>query len=160
MALHRDLTGDELHEPKGIDTASENSVYVANGAGSGTWKDRFDGHYIANEYTLTGRITDLSTAGSRYYFTPPVRSELISLHAILDGALGGADSTLQIYINGVLFPDSLTIESTGSSNGNIFSVYMTAANTLEPGSLIEVRTDGASDNAVAGYIQLGLRAKA
>jgi hypothetical protein len=37
MALHKDLSGTDLHEPKGASSASANTVYVANGAGSGAW---------------------------------------------------------------------------------------------------------------------------
>lgn len=36
--VHAELTGAELHEPKGADTASANTVYVADGTGSGVWK--------------------------------------------------------------------------------------------------------------------------
>tara|TARA_R110002012_G_scaffold319825_1_gene541486 strand:+ start:14796 stop:15506 length:711 start_codon:yes stop_codon:yes gene_type:complete len=35
---HSTLTGDEQHEPKGVDTATVNHTYVSDGAGSGTWK--------------------------------------------------------------------------------------------------------------------------
>lgn len=38
MAEHVDLTDPELHEPKGIASAAADTVYVANGAGSGTFK--------------------------------------------------------------------------------------------------------------------------
>lgn len=34
---HSTLTGVNLHEPKGADSASEGEVYVADGAGSGAW---------------------------------------------------------------------------------------------------------------------------
>lgn len=34
---HASLTGSALHEPKGVASASSGAVYVANGAGSGTW---------------------------------------------------------------------------------------------------------------------------
>lgn len=37
--LHKNLTGADLHEPKGIEIASSDQVYVANGSGSGVWKD-------------------------------------------------------------------------------------------------------------------------
>ena len=37
MSLHKDLTGADLHEPKGIDSAASGDVYVADGAGSGVW---------------------------------------------------------------------------------------------------------------------------
>lgn len=35
---HASLTGANLHEPKGADTATANKVYVSNGSGSGTWQ--------------------------------------------------------------------------------------------------------------------------
>jgi hypothetical protein len=34
---HKDIPNDGLHEPKGVSTASSGQVYLANGAGSGTW---------------------------------------------------------------------------------------------------------------------------
>jgi hypothetical protein len=34
---HSALTGSDLHEPKGVAAASANRVYVADGAGSGSW---------------------------------------------------------------------------------------------------------------------------
>lgn len=34
---HRDIPDAQIHEPKGVATASQNSVYTANGAGSGVW---------------------------------------------------------------------------------------------------------------------------
>lgn len=37
---HATLPESELHEPKGVSVASSDSFYVANGAGSGTWKRR------------------------------------------------------------------------------------------------------------------------
>jgi len=36
---HRDLTGADLHEPKGVASAAADSVYAADGAGSGAWTD-------------------------------------------------------------------------------------------------------------------------
>lgn len=34
---HSNLTGAELHEPKGVDSATNKQVYVSDGAGSGSW---------------------------------------------------------------------------------------------------------------------------
>jgi hypothetical protein len=34
---HSTLTGSTLHEPKGVDAAIANRVYVSNGSGSGSW---------------------------------------------------------------------------------------------------------------------------
>lgn len=35
--IHKNLTGADLHEPKGADTALAGKVYVSDGAGSGAW---------------------------------------------------------------------------------------------------------------------------
>jgi len=36
---HSSLTGSNLHEPKGVATATSGQVYIANGSGSGVWTD-------------------------------------------------------------------------------------------------------------------------
>jgi len=38
---HNVIPEADLHESKGVSTASNNSIYIANGAGSGTWKVKF-----------------------------------------------------------------------------------------------------------------------
>lgn len=50
---HSTLTGSELHEPKGADTAALGTVYVADGAGSGSWNS------IATS-SFTGMIADFA----------------------------------------------------------------------------------------------------
>lgn len=37
MPEHKDLTGVDVHEPKGIASADSGQVYAADGAGSGVW---------------------------------------------------------------------------------------------------------------------------
>lgn len=59
---HKDITGANVHEPKGVDVAAAKLVYVSNGSGSGTWKrigtDNLLG--LTTDGGLTGRklITD------------------------------------------------------------------------------------------------------
>jgi hypothetical protein len=50
---HASLTGSELHEPKGADTAALGTVYVANGAGSGSWSS-------IGTSAFTGMIADFA----------------------------------------------------------------------------------------------------
>jgi hypothetical protein len=50
---HSTLTGAELHEPKGVATAALGTVYVANGAGSGSWNS------VATS-AFTGMIADFA----------------------------------------------------------------------------------------------------
>lgn len=51
---HSTLTGAELHEPKGADTAAAGTVYVANGSGSGSWAD-------VGTASFTGMVADFIT---------------------------------------------------------------------------------------------------
>lgn len=37
MVAHSALTGADLHEPKGVAGAGSDTVYIANGSGSGSW---------------------------------------------------------------------------------------------------------------------------
>jgi hypothetical protein len=68
MAEHKDLPDNQLHEPKGVAAASINTAYVANGAGSGTWKkigiSQLDttGWYNINKISMQTVFTDVSTA--------------------------------------------------------------------------------------------------
>lgn len=50
---HASLTGSELHEPKGIGSAALGTVYVANGAGSGSWNS-------ISTSSFTGMIADFA----------------------------------------------------------------------------------------------------
>lgn len=43
---HRDIPDSELHEPKGVAGANVNTVYVADGAGSGSWSPYVKGTII------------------------------------------------------------------------------------------------------------------
>lgn len=50
---HASLTGSNLHEPKGAAAASNGTVYVSNGAGSGTWQS-------VGTSAFTGMIADFA----------------------------------------------------------------------------------------------------
>jgi len=78
---HNVITDPDLHEPKGIAAASSGQVYVANGSGSGTWKDKdkglgawtgFDSATPAYQHTTTTSDTVLDntlTTGANDGFT-------------------------------------------------------------------------------------------
>lgn len=51
---HSTLTGSELHEPKGVDSAALGTVYVADGAGSGNWNS-------ISTSSFTGMIADFAS---------------------------------------------------------------------------------------------------
>lgn len=156
---HKDLTGAELHESKGVSTASLDTVYVANGSGSGVWTDKYSGYLIRNRFWMEQTITDVSTPNSNCWFHVPVQSEIVELSVITSAALTTANGILSVYINGVLFADSLTIIQAGSVAGTLHRVTMSTANTVAANSVIEIRSNGATDTASLGYVTLGMRAK-
>lgn len=51
-SVHKNLTGSDLHEPKGADTALVGTVYVSDGAGSGSWQSASS--IITNQAFTTG----------------------------------------------------------------------------------------------------------
>lgn len=55
---HSTLSGGEVHEPKGADTALENEVYVADGLGSGAWRKPIV--LGVEDYNHNGGTQDLS----------------------------------------------------------------------------------------------------
>ena len=66
---HRDIPEAQLHEPKGVSSASTNEVYVANGSGSGAWKTvqkyvngyvPFDAVTPAYQHSVTTGFTPLN----------------------------------------------------------------------------------------------------
>lgn len=68
--IHSNLTGSDLHEPKGVASAAEGKVYVADGVGSGSW------HYLptgwgyykdngsAQSFNTTPALLSIDGAGS------------------------------------------------------------------------------------------------
>lgn len=55
MVSHSNVGRDNIHEPKGVENASEGAVYRADGGGSGNWSELNEGwaFYADNTY-LTG----------------------------------------------------------------------------------------------------------
>ena len=69
MVAHAVLTGAELHEPKGADGAFANTVYIADGAGSGDW-NILDYNSLPNG-TVIGFAYTQSQTGAVYTSTIP-----------------------------------------------------------------------------------------
>lgn len=64
MPEHNSLTDPELHEPKGVSTASDRQVYIADGAGSGSWA-LFEKTGWANYEDNTSVAASITTTASQ-----------------------------------------------------------------------------------------------
>ena len=71
MAEHRLITDPHLHEPKGISTAPEGYVYVADGSGTGAWTPWPYGKAYY-QHSLTGQVIN----------TTPTKLEIDGLGAL------------------------------------------------------------------------------
>lgn len=173
MVEHVDITDPNLHEPKGASSASANTVYVADGAGSGTWQkvdessldysavldaiqdDINDGDLeLTGQYAVWCRFTDVSTADS---ILVPVLKDSVFKRAtlVLGGAITSADSTVAFKNSaGSSMGTSVTIAQSGSAKGTTFSFTATSNNTITGPGYIEITTDGASSSVASLYMLL------
>jgi hypothetical protein len=60
---HANLTGANLHEPKGVATATVDQIYQADGAGSGSWKLPIKKYSI----TITPAIVNATTTSEQTF---------------------------------------------------------------------------------------------
>ena len=143
---HSTLSGAELHEPKGADSASNNAVYTSNGAGSGNWTVPFE--------LITYTISDVSTAGSHWVF-PGRAGSIQNIRTALHGAIATADAGLTFEVGGSLVVGGdITITQSGSAAGDVDSSTPSSNNSFSAAQPIEIITDGASSNAVAVTVTL------
>ncbi len=143
---HVNITGANLHEPKGVASASLDQVYIADGASSGAWS--------FPEYVITAKITDISTAG-QVYVTAPWAGTIEKVYSTINGAIGTADATLTPKIGGTAVTSgAITVAYSGSAAGDVDSSTPSAANAVTAGQAIEIETDGASSNAIEVEITL------
>lgn len=148
MALLSSLTDPELPEPKGASTAQAGEMYLANGAGSGSW--------VIPPYTLTGVIDDVSTAAT-IYMAIPYAGTVTKVVTVLAGAITTANGTVTVKNSAGSSMGTLTITQSGSAAGDIDTLSPVSNNTVTNDSRISIETDGACDTArklfVTVYIQ-------
>jgi hypothetical protein len=136
---HKDIPNAQLHEPKGVNSASVDTGYVADGSGSGTWKA------VPYKYALTVRLADLSTASSAYVVVPQA-GKVEKIYTVIENAITTADGGLTFRINNTLITSSaITVTQSGSAAGDVDSSTPSALNTVVAGDVLKVTTDGAAD---------------
>lgn len=118
MVEHVNIPEAGLHEPKGVSTAQDGTVYIADGAGSGSWGDPIP--------------TDLNRSGFVNYndYATSITPQAISSSTwtkLTNDALG--PQTLETYIPS-------TISSLWDSTNNQFDFT-----ELALGSMVEMRLD-------------------
>lgn len=94
--------------------------------------------------TLTIEMNDVSAASSAFVVTP-FRGTIVEIHGVLHGAITTANSAVTTEINGAAVTGGgMTVVQSGSGAGSVFSAYPTAANSVQPGDVIEIISNGGS----------------
>lgn len=140
---HSALTGDELHEPKGADSASSGAVYVADGLGSGDWTVLKE---YATVYTLSGDALSVGTIGTTP-ITFPFNNNGPDNISISDQANNKITLTSSgVYL--VTFNVTCAGTAAGDAGEYIFKVLLDGVDT---GAWVTLQVDGASTK-IAGSV--------
>lgn len=148
---HSVITDPDVHEPKGASTASVGQVYVSDGAGSGTWD---------MNYPLTALVVEIAdiTDVADFYVVAPFACAIEKMYSVISGAIGGADKTFTLSIDGTPVTSGvITVEYSGSAAGDVDSCTPSANNTASAGEAIKIAAAGASTGTVSARLTLVIR---
>ena len=100
-----------------------------------------------NDYFISAKIADISTASSTFVAVPD-GGRVIKIITALQGAITSANAAISFEIDGTAITGGgITVAHSGSAAGTVDSAEPTAANRVEEGGTIEMITDGASSGA-------------
>lgn len=168
---HADLTDPNIHEPKGASSAAAKTVYVSDGAGSGSWTtvdettldytavieaisdDIEDGDLpVIVTYVVLAVLDDVSTSSS--VLVPVLRNSTFKrARLVLANGVTVADAIVTFKnAAGSSMGTAITVTQSGSTKGTGFTFTASANNVLTGPTWIEIATDGASTTASVASI--------
>ena len=110
-----------------------------------------------NDYFLTAKVTDISTAGSTFVAVPD-GGRIVKIISTIKNAITTADAALSFEIGGTAVTNGgITVAYDGSAAGDVDSSTPSAANRVEEGEAIEIISDGGSSTACECVITFVIR---
>ena len=157
---HKNLTGSELHEPKGVETAGSGTAYIANGSGSGTWQDPLASVNNKNLLIAMTEMGDISSPSSTVVIPNPGQAcRLVKVVVICESNFATAPNVLTAEIvsggiaHGTGVSTDLSISCTNGSGVNaVFSGSVSSGNSLTTSQAVSVQTDGGGTGASSAQI--------
>ena len=147
---HKDIPDAELHEPKGAAGASVGTVYVSNGAGSGSWQSVLRDFSAMQVQRVLDGLSPLAAQN------PAGTGEANSAQITFGPAVNGASDPVQLGADG-----SLTVNTGGLYRVKITLVYgrtggagsselrfRALVNGVQAGQTIGTKIDDADTNVV------------
>lgn len=161
--LHSALTGAELHEPKGADSALSGQLYKSDGAGSGSWSHDFQRQvisvFIPGENTTTRTTTE---AEYNVYIRVPYACTINNIYVSADlpyltlTSIGSQTITTYNHAGSALTGGAITVAAGNvGSNSNLTP---SGNNTFAAGELLRVRRSlgSSSSRMFAWNVQIEL----
>ena len=165
---HNTLTDPYIHEPKGASTAASGAIYIADGAGSGTWKQlhnyvngylAFDAttpaysHSVTTSFTVLnptftlGVVDDwsgLSSPNARLRYNGTVTTTALASFSISFKNNSGTNRDLEmaIYKNGTLLSGAQGISTATTGEWKLLTV--TGMSTFVANDYFEVFVKGSA----------------
>ncbi len=131
---HSALSDPYLHEPKGASTAAAGDVYVADGAGSGTWEDH-------RRSVFNVHVHDISVV-SAIYLPMPFAGTVSRVTSCIEGAIAGSDLVFTIKNSSAATMGTVTVTQSGSAAGDVDFANPSSNNTVTVNDYILVEGDG------------------
>jgi len=153
MPVHNTLTGSELHEPKGIDSAGTTDAGKvltpsSTNAGQGELRNLTESEITGKTAYIVTHFNNINTT-TDIFIPTNVAGTIDSIRSVIDAAFTGADTTLTCKINGTnITGGALVITQVGSAAGDVDSASPTANKTLAVGDYIQVTSDTAATSGV------------
>lgn len=158
---HSAITGPDLHEPKGVSAAADNTLARAVSSAI-SWGKIDDPDYIAddtldidnidetsikelNTLYLTVDFPDIATAGS-VWVVCPVAGNVVDCWSVIHGAITVSDETITLERSGVAMTGgTITITQSGSAAGDVDTTAagITGNNDITASTAIEIISAGA-----------------
>lgn len=145
MAEHSTLTGSNLHEPKGIASATAGQVYVADGAASGDMR-------VINE-VLNVKIDDIAGT-TTHYVAIPNGGTITSVYSIVDGTVD-VETDVTVTNIGTGAVGTLVVATAGAA-GDVDNIASLSNTTVAAGGSISVVSDGASTTSASMVISIAI----
>lgn len=134
---HSTITDPNIHEPKGVATANDGEVYIANGSASGAWgkKETFGafngintqtGNYVL-VLTDQGKLIEMNVGSANTVTIPPNASVAFPTNTRIDIVQYGAGTTSLVAGSGVTIRSKDGALEVGGQYGG-FSIYKRGTN--------------------------------
>lgn len=160
MALHSTLTGTDLHEPKGIASASANTIYIADGVGSGTY-DKIGTSQVdtasilnVNKYKIVVRIDDLSSTSTEAFIVFPEACSIARITSVLSGSISSTDAVITLTKNSSSSLGTITIAQSGSAEGDVDALTPLSNNTFDADDYVKIAVTTATTGAQSAFLTI------